>query len=189
MATIVRSAERLIGLFAFFVEEGATVDGQTISASVFPDNSPTSNWPSIGTVLPGSAYEVDEEDDSYLKPLPGGGHRRINKKIVMEDRLRVQTREMSGLVDRLLHGLTGPVTEGTPMSPGIESDRFIRGWFLVQARQKGGNGDGTDDFVEMRWCEIRLAEQPKFENKAASPSLMIHFVPNPLDTINFPAAA
>lgn len=186
---VARSAERLIGLLAFFVENGASVDGQTISSSVFPDASPTSNWPSIGNILPGAAWGVDEEDDSYLAVSLSGGFRKVDRMNVIQDFLTFQTREMSGIVDRLQHGLAAAIVEGTAQTPFANSNRFVRGWLLIQGRQVGGNGTGTDDFRMMIWVDLRLAEQPKYENKVLSPSLKAIVIPNVLNSDNFPAAA
>jgi hypothetical protein len=189
MSNVARSAERLIGLFAYFVELGATVDTQTISSTVFPDASPTSNWPSIGTILPGAAWGVDEEDDSYLAPALTGGFRKVDRMNVIQDFLTFQTRQMSAIVDRLQHGLAGAIVEGTAQTPFASSDRYIRGWLLIQGRQVGGNGTGTDDFRMMIWCDLRLGEQPKYDNKVLSPTLKAIVIPNALNSDLFPAAA
>jgi len=117
MSTQARLSERLIGLFAYFVEWGTTVDAQVVSATIVPDASPTSNWLSIGTVLPGAAFGTEEDDDSYLAPSPAGGFERVERKNVMQDNLTLQTRQMSGLVDRLQMGLNSPIVQGTAQAP------------------------------------------------------------------------
>lgn len=188
MANQARLAERLIGLFAFFVENGTTVDSQTVSSTVVPDASPTSNWLSLGTVLPGAAFGVDEDDDSYLAPSAAGGFEKIDRMNVMQDFLTLQTREMSGIVDRLQMGLSAAITEGTAQSPHVAKDRKITGWLLLQGRQVGGNGSGTDDFRLLWWCDVRLGEQPKYENKVLSPTMKVIKRANALNSINFPAA-
>lgn len=188
MSNVARSAERLIGLFVHFVENGATVDTQTISSTVFPDASPLSNWPSFGPILPGAAWGVDEEDDSYLAPALSGGFRKVDRKNVIQDFLNFQCRNMSAIVDRLQHGLSAAIVEGTAQTPFANSDRYVRGWLLIQGRQVGGNGSGTDDFRMMFWCDLRLAEQPKYDNKVLSPSLKAIVIPNALNSDLFPAA-
>jgi hypothetical protein len=70
----------------------------------------------------------------------------------------------------------------------VAKDRKITGWLLLQARQVGGNGSGTDDFRLLWWCDLRLAEQPKYENKVMSPNLKVIKLANALNSINFPAA-
>lgn len=189
MSNVARSAERLIGLFAYFVENGAIVDAQTISSTVFPDASPTTNWPSLGPILPGASFGVEEEDDGYLAPSLSGGFRKVDRMNVIQDFLTFQCRNMSAIVDRLQHGLAGPIVEGTAATPFANSNRFVRGWLLIQGRQVGGNGTGTDDFRMMIWVDLRLAEQPAFENKVLSPSLKAIVIPNALNSDVFPAAA
>jgi hypothetical protein len=188
MSNQARLAERLIGLFAFFVENGTTVDSQTVSATVVPDASPTSNWLSLGTVLPGASFGLEEDDDSYLAPSAAGGFEKVERMNVMQDILTLQTREMTGIVDRLQMGLASAIVEGTPQSPHVTKDRKVTGWLLLQARQVGGNGSGTDDFRLLWWCDIRLGEQPQYENKVISPNLKIIKRANTLNSINFPAA-
>jgi hypothetical protein len=188
MSNQARLAERLIGLFAFFVENGTTVDAQTVSSTVVPDASPTSNWLSLGTVLPGAAFGLEEEDDSYLAPSEAGGFEKVDRKNVMQDFLSLQTRQMSGIVDRLQMGLASVIVEGTPQSPHVQKDRKVTGWLLIQARQVGGNGDGTDDYRLLWWCDLRLGDQPKYDNKVVSPTLKAVKRANTLNTINFPAA-
>jgi len=188
MSNQARLSERLIGLFAYFVENGTTVDAQTVSATVVPDASPTTNWLRLGTILPGAAFGLQEEDDSYLSPSPSGGFERIDRMNVMQDFITLQTREMSGIVDRLQMGLNSAIVEGTPQSPHVSKDRKITGWLLLQARQVGGNGNGTDDFRLLWWADIRLGEQPRYENRVVSPTLKVIKRANTLNSINFPAA-
>lgn len=188
MSNQARLTERLIGLFAFFVENGTTVDAQTVSSTIVPDASPTTNWLKIGTVLPGASFGVEEEDDGYLAPSASGGFRKIDRMNVVQDFLTFQTREMSGIVDRLQHGLSAAIVEGTAQTPFASSNRFVRGWLLLQARQVGGNGSGTDDFRWLGWVDLRLAEQPKYDNKVLSPTLKAVVISNALNSINFPAA-
>jgi hypothetical protein len=189
MSNVARLHERLIGLFAMFVEDGATVDAQMISSTVFPDASPTDNWPLIGTILEGAAFSVEENDDGYMAPVAGGGFRKVDRMNVVQDALTFRTREMSGIVDRLQMGLNSAIVEGTAQNPHVKSDRYVRGWLLIQGRQVGGNGTGTDDFRLMWWCDLRLGEQPKYENKVVSPTLKAICIQNALNSINFPAAA
>lgn len=189
MSNVVRLHERIEGLFAFFVEDGASVDSQTISSSVFPDASPTDNWPSIGTILEGAGFGTEERDDSYMAPSSAGGFEKVESMIADQDFLEIQTRQMSGIVDRLLFGLNSAIVEGTAQSPHVKKDRKITGWFLVQGRQQGGNASGADDFRLMWWVDIRLAEKPKYENKALSPKLKVIKKINALNSVVFPAAA
>lgn len=188
-----RLAERLIGLFAYFAENGSSFDtgpSQTVTSALYPDSTPSAaaNWPVLGTVLPGASFSVEEEDDGYLAPSASGGFRKVDRKNVIQDMLTFQTREMSGLVDRLQHGLAAAITEGTAQTPFASSDRYIRGWLSIQARQVGGNGTGTDDFRWLAWVDLRLAEQPKYENKVLFPTLKAVVIPNALNSIVFPAA-
>lgn len=189
MALIARSAERLVGYFAYFVEEGASVDGQTVSKTVIPDATPTDNWPSFGDVLPGAQFETETADDNWLQLQPGGGYINRMRQRVTGDFFNFQTREMNELVDRLLFGLSSEITEDTALSPFTVYDRKITGWLLLQARQLGGNGDGTDDHRQVMWCELRLSAPPAAENSAQSPELRAQRLPADANSLYFPAAA
>ena len=169
MANIARTSERLRGLFAYFVEEGTTVDAVTVSATAMPDADPTSNWLSFGTVLPGARFETETESDPYNELQSGGGFLKRNRERTVADYLVFQTREMNEHADRLELGVSGAIAEDTATTIFATFDRKITGWLLLQARQLGGNGDGTDDFRLNYWCELRLANNPIYENKAALP--------------------
>ncbi len=192
MANQARLAERLIGLFAYFVENGTSTSEEppaAINEGAYPDADPPDNWLSLGTILPGAQFETEEQDDDYLAPSSAGGFRQVQSRFVMSDTLRFQSREMNELVDRLQFGLSAKISEGTAVAPHVASDRKIRGWLLIQGRQVGGNGSGTDDFRLIWWCDLRLAEQPKYENRALSPALTARMLPNALNSVVFPAAA
>lgn len=161
-------AEIIIGGFAYFIESGLTVDAQTVSPTVKPDNDPTTNWTdhTLGTVLnfkPGN----EKIDSKFLRPLPSGGHELVNRSFVTQDYVVIQTREMHELVWRLQMGLTAQIAEGTAQTPGLSKDRKIEGWLRLQGR----NLTGYDRFIQDWWCECRLETENAFDEKVVTPSL------------------
>ncbi len=179
--------EILIGGFAFFVENGKTVDGQTVGPAIKPDVSPTSNWlnGNLGHIL---EFEqgVEESDQSYMRVNISGGYTKVNRKFVTEDFLILKTRHMTEWVWRLQQGFAAEINEGTAQTPGAQLDRSISGWLRIQGRQLGG----YDRFIQDWWCEMRLAEAPKFADKVTSPSLRFTLVSGIAgNASNFPALA
>jgi len=185
-------SEILIGGFAYFVESGLTVDAQTIAATVKPDTDPTTNWTdaTLGTVL-NFKYGKEAIDSPFLRPLPFGGHEKVNRSFVTQDFITIQTREMGELVWRLQSGLTAIIAEGTAQTPGLSKDRKIEGWLRLQGR----NITGFDRFIQDWWCECRLEGENVFDEKVVTPSLrftLIKAVNNVAvagNSTNFPAQA
>jgi hypothetical protein len=167
MSLVALSNEDFLGAFAFFVEEGETVDAQTISSTIKPDVDPVSNWPSLGDVQ-NFGFGKEEIDDPYFKVNPGGGMTKHQRKWVVADFLDFQTRQMNELVYRLTMGFTDKIESGEAQSPHVPgTDRVIRGWLRMQARALAG----TDRFLLDWWCELRIATDPKFEAKTTMPAL------------------
>ena len=65
--------EILIGGFGYFVENGLTVDAQTVAATVKPDTVPTTNWTdaTLGTILD-FKFGNEKLDSPFMRPLPSG---------------------------------------------------------------------------------------------------------------------
>jgi hypothetical protein len=179
--------EILIGGFAFFVENGKTVDAQTVGPTIKPDVVPTSNWldRTLGHIL---EFEqgVEESDQSYMRLNVAGGFSKQNRKFVTEDFIILKTRHMSEPVWRLQQGFAAEIAEGTAQTPGGALERSITGWLRIQGRQLGG----YDRFIQDWWCEMRLAEAPKFSPSVTAPSLRFSLIPGPTgNSSNFPALA
>lgn len=188
MALVARSAERVVGLFAYFIENGASVDSQTVSINVLPDADPISNWPSFGDVLPGAQWETETESDPYMQ-LHANRYVRRDVEDVVADYLTFQTRQMNGLVDRLQFGAAAAIVEGTAQSPMTVTDRFLEGWLLIQGRNLRGARRGQDDYRLVAWVQLRLSQTPANGEQALSPTLRAQILPAAANSIVFPAAA
>jgi hypothetical protein len=160
--------EILIGGFGYFLESGLTVDAQTVAATVKPDTAPTANWTdgTLGTILD-FKFGNEKIDSPFMRPLPSGGHEKVNRSFVTQDFVTIKTREMSELVWRLQMGLTGKINEATAQTPGLAKDRKIEGWLRLQGR----NITGFDRFIMDWWCEVRLEGENTFDEKVVTPSL------------------
>lgn len=160
--------EIFIGGFAYFLESGVTVDSQTVSATVKPDASPTTNWTdaTLGTVLD-FKYGNKSIESNFLRPLPSGGREEVNRSFVTQDFVTIKTREMGELVHRLQMGVTAIIAEGTAQTPGLQLDRKIEGWLRLQGRALSG----FDRFIHDWWCEVRLEGDNVFDEKVVTPSL------------------
>lgn len=184
--------EIFVGGFAFFIENGVTVDAQTVSPTVKPDTVPTTNWTdnTLGNVLD-FKYGSEKIDSPFMRVLPQGGREKVNRSFVVQDFVVLKTREMHEIVHRLQMGVTGIIAEGTAQTPGLQQDRKIEGWLRLQGR----NYTGFDRFIHDWWCEVRLDADNMFDEKVVTPSLrftMIKAVAGVAvagNSVNWPAQA
>lgn len=145
--------ERLVGCFAYFIPNGSTVDTLTISPTVKPDASPTTNWTDfyLGSVM-SAKHEVETKDNSFMKASPAGGAEKVRRVKVLSDSIVMKTREMGEPQLRLQYGLSAVIAEGTAQSPFVATSRQIDGWLKVHYRQE----DGTDMAIMDVWCTMEL---------------------------------
>lgn len=160
--------EILLGGFAYFIENGLTVDAQTVSATVKPDTAPTTNWTdgSIGNVLD-FKFGNAKIDSPFLRVLPMGGRELVNRSFTTQDFVTIKAREMGELAWRLQMGLAAKIAEATAQTPGLQLDRKVEGWLRLQGRALGG----FDRFIMDWWCEVRLEGDNVFDEKVVTPSL------------------
>jgi hypothetical protein len=180
-------AEILIGAFAFFIENGTSVDSQTVSSTVKPDTDPATNWTaySIGDVI-NCKFSEESVDLPYLKPLTSGGYAKINKKMVVQDFVTMKTRQMGEMIARMQHGLASAIATGTAQTPGISLDRKVEGWLRIQGRQLGGG----DRFILDWWCEARIEETGEFNEKVVEPVLRFTQIKGvALNSVNYPSGS
>lgn len=154
--------EILIGGFAYFIESG--VNGSAATAK--PTNTAYWTAGSLGNIL-SSEFDDDKMDSPFMRPLPQGGYGKQNRSYVVQDFVKLQSREMNELVWRLQMGVPTIITEATAQTPGDLLDRKIEGWLRLQGRQLGG----LDRFIMDWWCECRLESKSKFDDKVVSPTL------------------
>jgi len=184
MSDVAMKERLLLGAFAFFIEAGTTVDGQTVSASIKPDATPLSNWPNLGAIE-NSKFEREEDEEEFLEPRVQGGYDKPKIPQVVNDYLILTTNHTSEFFHRLQMGLASPIVPGTAQAPHVETDRKITGWLKIQFRKKGG----SDSFVFDWFCEMRLSELPDITNKTLRPALKFRRLASDQNTVVFPIAA
>ena len=158
--------ELFLGTFCYMIPLGVTVDSVTVSATVKPDGSPTTNWTnySVGSVLsfkPG----VETKDRSYEAPSAHGGWEKRNKKVVIQDFIDLKTREMGELLLRLQFGLSGAIVLDAAQTPFAVTDRRIDCWLKFQARKE----DGQDLCIGDVLCSVELLNGIKGDNNVTEP--------------------
>jgi hypothetical protein len=184
--------ERLIGGFAYFIPTGSVVDTLTISPTVKPDASPTTNWTNfyLGSVI-SAKHEVETADNSFQKASPSGGFEKVRRVKVLSDAIVMKTREMGEPQLRLQYGLSGAIVEDTAQTPFASTDRRIDGWLKVHYRQE----DGTDMAIMDVWCSMELVNGLTAEGKTTEPELRFTVIKSVSgvavagNTIVFPAVA
>jgi hypothetical protein len=160
--------ERLIGKFAYFIPAGSVVDTLTVSATVKPDASPTTNWTDyfLGSVI-SAKHDPEIEDNSFKKASASGGFEKVSRKKVIADVITLKTREMGEPQLRLQFGLGAAIVEGTAQTPFAATDRRIDGWLKVHYRQE----DGTDMAIMDVWASMELASGLTADGKTTEPEL------------------
>lgn len=170
--SVARAANRVVGLTAYFVELGATVDSETVDFDAFPDADPVTNWPSLGEILEGATYELEEDDDSY-KAFDPVLRRWVKKtsKLVIADYLNFKTRGINEFVERIAMGLDAAVSAGTAQTAFEVGDRYVQGWLLIQAHDRT-----ADHYRLIQPVSLRVTVPPKIENKVQMAELRAEFI-------------
>lgn len=179
----------MLGGFAYFIEYASGTSDATHKPATA---SPPAAWTacSLGTIL-SIEYGDERADSAFMRPLPMGGYEKVNRSIVTQDFVILQTREMGDLVWRLQMGLAATIAEGTAQTPGLLQDRKVEGWLRLQGRALSG----YDRFLQDWWCECRLEGKNKFEDKVVTPSLRFTLIKAVAgaavagNSCNFPAQA
>ena len=182
MADVARLNRLLIGSFAYFIQEGVTIDSVTVAGTAKPDNNPTSNWLSLGAVEE-IKFEDDRYDDKFLTPSEAGGYYQENQSIVIADYLNIRTSHMNELVERMQFGLSSVIVAGTAQEPHAAKTRTVNGWLKIQGRKLSG----TDEFIMDWWCKLSLAEKLTMNDKTLRPVLRFQKLTSTLNTVVFPA--
>lgn len=182
MSNMAMLADRLIGGFAYFVEEGVSVDGSAVSASYLPDNTPTDNWPSAGKIL-NVTPSKEEVADSVNCPRAAGGWGKEDRMIVLADYLDFELKSFNEWVHRMQWGLASAIALDTAYAPFATVDRRIRGGMLLQGRHEGG----TDLVRASVYCEARLTTAPSWSPNYGKPVLRVQILESTQNSIVFPS--
>lgn len=124
----------LVGNHLFFAREGETIDAVVVSRTAKPDNSPTTNWTSVGIV---SAASVQREttDIEIFRPSPG----RMQLHDVLETKpdltITCTVDEASPLMWELCFGSL-KIDPAASTNPGafvpLARTGKVKGWFKFQ---------------------------------------------------------
>lgn len=183
--------ERLVGCFAYFIPTGSTVDTLTISPTVKPDASPTTNWTDfyLGSII-SAKHAVETQDNGFLRASPTGGFEKVPRLKVLSDSITLKTREMGEAQLRLQYGLSAAIVEGAAQTPFASTDRRIDGWLKCHYREE----DGQDLAIMDVWASMELTNGLSAEGKTTEPELKftviksVNGVAVAGNTIVFPAA-
>jgi hypothetical protein len=169
-----------LAAFVCFIPLGTVLaspeDAQTISETVFPDNTPASNWTKyqIGDVL---AHNWDNKsvDNTWLKPLSNGRHIEVNEEDVVSDWLDLKVRQTNETYERIAAGVSSEIAVGTAQVPFEKADRYVNGWLLYQGRMKSG----ADRKVLRMLAQMRITDKAKFEGvKVFEAALRFYCLPS-----------
>lgn len=127
----------LMGALAFFVREGAVIDGVTVGMNAKPSATPIENWDSLKCILKVQP-ETESKDYGPKKCFDGKNHTELPVKRSVRDEIMLTTQNMSEYVDELQFGLAAAVVpDGAEVSAFENSDRKIYGWLRIEGRRVG----------------------------------------------------
>ena len=144
----------IIGAFASFVREGASIDAVTVGVAAFPDTDPTTNWAELGCVIE-ARNEPNVAQYPVMCPKPSGGYEEKIEEQVLRDSYVLTLNKTNPLYWELAEGYAAAIVDGTPQTPGQQVDRYVQGWLKLQKRGQ----DGQDRVVKNIWGKLRLSEQ------------------------------
>jgi hypothetical protein len=144
----------IIGAFASFVREGASIDAVTVGVAAFPDTDPTTNWAELGCVIE-ARNEPNVAQYPVMCPKPSGGYEEKIEEQVLRDSYVLTLNKTNPLYWELAEGYAAAIVDGTPQTPGQQVDRYVQGWLKLQKRGQ----DGQDRVVKNIWGKLRLGEQ------------------------------
>lgn len=166
MSNFALLAEELIGGFAYAVENGTTVDNDTVSTTYLPDVTPVDNWPWMGCIE-AVRFSDERSTDPIACPKATGGYEILDREKVDKVYIDLVLRNANEWTKRLQYGLGAAIVAGTAQTPFTETLPEITGWLKLQGRQQ----DGTDAVRMDVWCKFRLQEIPNWENSYGKPVL------------------
>lgn len=172
----------LIGAFVDFIPHGSTVDAETTSPLVQPDDDPIANWTEfnlgcITQAVPGT----ETQDDPDLCPTDDGHYRRISDIKVISDYWDITLKNHNDLIFQLLLGLKQGLTGVTGQEPYENTgDRKIVGWARMRARA----GTTTDKILMKFECVMRIQNYEGFRGESATrPVVRLEVLSNGLNDI------
>lgn len=165
--------------FTFFIPDGSSVDGQTTSESVYPDNNPTTNWTAytLGDVLK-HKWGKKKVSDPYLAPLANGDFIEMQRENVISEWVDVMYRQTHEIFQRLQYGLAAAINVGTAQGIGEKSDAFVNGWLLEQQVVSGGPNAGASRVILRMRAQVRQVDDVEYEGpKVSGTSLRFYKIP------------
>lgn len=171
----------MLGSTLFFIEQGVTVDGITVSSTAKPDIDPATNWRTFGCVNDLTPYRVTEEDTPF-KCFDGTRFRQESTTVVLEDGWEFTLKNHVEPIYRLMLGLGAEVADDTPVVPYSQSIRQIFGWLKFQARNVNRQGD---IWVMDLWGKLEMLELPTYNDKSAFPRMRFKVEDSPETVAEF----
>lgn len=162
---------------SFSGPEGTTVDGVVVSASGKPDDSPGSNWTSMGDVG-GDGMKVDHGGNEVTVQVPQTGGLYIRKTIEagLATTLTFQLNQLDKVALGMIWGLGALPTSGAAVAPF--KSRRIRGWWRIEIRAQTGAVIAAADV----WGAGRI-DNAQFHNNVTLPALIVEVEPSALNTL------
>ena len=180
-----RMSRHLVGGFAYFAEDGSTIDASLVGVDAAPDFAADLELvPSLGCIEQVSP-SVEEESHTFDCPSATGGYERSTERNVLADYLDMQLTKTNEIVQRLTWGVADEIADDTEQEPFEVRDRRLLGWLHLLGRLRGGDVLVKADL----WVECRLQENPPWSKEPTRPALRFQVIGNALNGVAWPAPA
>lgn len=148
----------------YFIPNGTSVDGGTVSISSWPDAVPTTNY----TDWQFSSVEKvedfrEENEEKFLQESPYGGMEEVVEKDLRRRGWAVTTSKTNNLIKQLQNGLLAAPAVGTPQTPSAAKDLYLDGVLLLEEQLK----DGVVSERHQVWARMRLRAVPGTDGNTA----------------------
>jgi len=140
----------------YFVREGDTIDGTTVSSTAKPDNDPAENWPKMGIVKqPRVSNNSTEIEDWEGQP---GRLGLVDVHLVKQDiTVRWTFDQLNELALEIIWGAAGAIDLGAPGNGVFGVNRQtapVKGWAKMQSYDQANNLIQTVDL----WGRLKIDE-------------------------------
>lgn len=151
---VIEPRRELLNARVYFIPAGTVVDAVTVSATTWPDNSPTTNytdWMLHDTEKVTKEKTYDTE--TFSIPKAAGGYTKDDENTLAKVLFTGETAKTRDILKQLEWGLASAPTIGTAQAPFTEQDDYLEGVALLEFQNKTG---AITERLQI-WARLRLA--------------------------------
>jgi hypothetical protein len=163
----------------YFIPSAEVVDTVTVTATTWPDNSPSSNW---------TAYQFQDietvksvrtiKTESFNVPDDGGGYTEDIEEMVTSRKWTATTHKTNNYIKQLENGIFSPLVASAAQAPGAKTDNFLDGVMLLEVQNKSGT---IIERVQV-WARLRVTSEAEIGPASSSVELSFELRTSALNT-------